>query len=147
MAALQFVFYFFYLFVVMMLDYFLSLPYTHEQLLNFAVFQLSSTLGRIAAAGQLVGGIATAIVFAFLEGRHRNALDFISTTFGLHLLFISAVRYFPKSFSWWCCYIISWGLSTLAAESISLKFELQEINLDVIRPVVLDRVKDADALL
>jgi hypothetical protein len=147
MAALQFVFYFFYMLVVMVLDYFAWLPYTNEQLVNFAVVQMWSNLGRIAAAGQFIGGVAAALVFSFLEGRHRNALDFISTIFGIHLLFISAVRYFPKSFVWWFCYVANWGVATLAAETISLRFEMQDINLDVVRPAVLERVKDSDALL
>jgi hypothetical protein len=37
-------------------------------------------------------------------------------------------------------------MSELAIEYISLRFEMQEINLDVIRPVILERGKGADAL-
>jgi hypothetical protein len=71
----------------------------------------------------------------------------MSTIFGIHLLFISAVRYFPKSVVWWFCYVVCWAAATLTAEAVSLRFEMQEINLDVVRPAVLERAKDADALL
>jgi hypothetical protein len=76
---------------ILILDCFANLSSTNEKLLNSSLFQFSSNLGRIAAIGQLTGGIAVAILFSFLEGRHRNALDFISATF---------INYFSRSFCW-----------------------------------------------
>jgi hypothetical protein len=147
MIALQFMFYFIYFFVVMLLDDFYGVPYTHDQLFNYGIVHFSSTLGRIAIIGQFLGGLASAILFSFLEGRSRNALDFISTTFGLHLLVISVICYFPKSFFWWVSYLASWSVSLVVAESISMKFEMQDINLDVALPAILERVRDPDAHL
>jgi hypothetical protein len=144
MLALQFAFYFAYLFVVMLLDDFFGLSYTPDQLINFSLLQFSSPLGWIATFGQFLAGLASAVLFSFLEGRCRNALDFISTTFGVHLLIVSALCTFPKSATWWVSFLASWAVATLVAESLSIRFEMQDINLDVALPAILERSRDPD---
>jgi hypothetical protein len=54
------------------------LPRANEQLLNSAVLQLSSNPARMATADHLLNRLAAALVFSFLEQRHRNALDFVA---------------------------------------------------------------------
>jgi hypothetical protein len=147
MISLQFTFYFIYLFVVLLLDYFSGLSYSHDQILNFSLFDSSFALGRIAILGQFFGGLSSAILFSFLEGRSRNALDFISTTFAIHLVVVSILYYFPKSVIWWVSFLVSWGAATLLAERLSMKFELRDINLDVALPAVLERSRDPDGHL
>jgi hypothetical protein len=147
MIALQFTFYFVCLFVVMLLDYFSGLSYSNDQILNFALFHLSFPLGQIAILGPFFGGLASAVLFSFLEGRSRNALDFISTTFAVHLAIVSFLCSFPKSVIWWMSFVVSWAAATLLAERLSMKFELRDINLEVALPALLERLRDSDAHL
>jgi hypothetical protein len=132
--AFQFAFYLVYLLIVLAWDFVASISFTVDQLLNYSVFRFSTTLGRASAVGQFCGGIGVAVFFSILESRWKRALDCISTTFIIHLLIVSVVCYFPKSFCWWICYLVSCGGSVLFAEKMSLRFEMQDINLDIALP-------------
>jgi uncharacterized RDD family membrane protein YckC len=147
MAAIQFAFYFIYLFTVMFMDYLLGLAFTADQLINFALYNISSPLGRIAIAGQFLGGVAAAVLFCLLETRARNALDFISTTYLVHLLIATVTCRFPRSLLWWLGSVASCAVSTIVAESLSSRLEMQDINLDIALPAVLERSRDPDAHL
>jgi hypothetical protein len=142
--ALQSLFYLLYVLVVVILDFFFGIPFSHHQVLDYAVCRLFSRMGIVGIVGQIFAGLAVALLFVFLEGRSRKALDFISTTFVFHLLLCSFVVAFPLSFTWWLFYGLSWGLSTVLAEFVSQKYEMQDINLDVALPSLLDRMKESD---
>jgi hypothetical protein len=147
MTALQFAFYFVYLLSVMLSDYFFGLSYTRAQLFDYSIFHFSSPLGRIALLGQFLGGLASAFLFVFLQGRPRQALDFISTTFCVHFVILTIVCYFPKSVFWWISYIACWGAATVVAESVSISFEMHDMNLAIALPAILERSRDLDAHL
>jgi hypothetical protein len=145
MAAIQLAFYFAYLLSVMLLDYFQGLSFTRDQVVNHALYRITTPLGRAAVCGQFAGGAAAAALFSALETRARHALDFVSTAYFLHALVATVFCGLPRSLGWWLWCAAGWGGSTLLAEALSARVELQEIPLAGGLPAVLERPRDADA--
>ena len=129
-TSLQFIFYSSYLLFVLILNYLSNVPFSLNQIYNYYIFTFSSSLGRSSIIGLICAGLASAILFSLIEGRSRKALDFISTTYFIHIFIITIIFKFPKSFIWWFTAFIGWSISTISAEFLSMKSELQEINLE-----------------
>ncbi|KAK8860958.1 Integral membrane protein of the Golgi [Tritrichomonas musculus] len=130
-------FYLSYVVFILIADCFFSLPFTIQSIINPSVFHFSTKMGWITILGELFGGIISSLIFVFLEGKFKKALDFISTTFIIHLIIITLLCEFPKNFCWWISTISSFLISTFTAGKISMNYEMQAINLDSIFPSAL----------
>lgn len=135
--AITTLFYLSYLGYLLIFDFYLSIPFSHQQLLNPNVFRVSTNIGLLSISGEIFGGVISSLLFVFLEGKHRKALDFMSTTFIIHLLVVTFVCQFPTNLVWWVTTILSFIISSFFAGKISLNYELQEINLESIFPSAL----------
>lgn len=133
-CAILSTFYLAYITFIFVSDFILSVPFSIQQLTNYAVFQFSSKIGLISILGELFGGIISSLLFVFLEGKYRKSLDFVSTTFVLHLIIISCLCSFPRSFCWWFSTFISFFLSVFMAGRLSFGIEMQDINIEAIFP-------------
>ena len=129
-CAMQCTFYALYTFIVLVLDFLFKLPFSEEQISNFYVIALSNKYYLISSFAYLLAFSLLGIAYYFIIGKSRNALDFISTTFILHVIFITIHSSFPIRLIWWIISVILVIISTIIAISISLTFEMQSINVD-----------------
>lgn len=129
--ALQFCFYAVYVGVTALCDFMGSIPFSNQQILNAGAFTFWSNFGRFACIGHFMAGLVVALLFTFLEGRSRKAIDFIGTTFLLHLVIVIFSSSFPASFCWWICYCGTLISSIALAIWSSSRIEMRDISLDV----------------
>ena len=73
----------------------------------------------------IVAAWATAIV-----GKAREVLDFVATIYFFHFFFSWILYGFPYYVSWIVFNAIFWAGTTLVAEQVCMKIEMQEIKLD-----------------
>jgi len=128
--SFQLIFYGFFMLFSLIFDFLSGVSFSTEQIFNYAVFGAKSQMGRSCMIGSLAGGMSVAVAFALVEGRSRKALDFIGTTYIIHIIVATVTSHFPKSMIWWLTHFVGWSISTILAEFLSMKNELQEINLD-----------------
>lgn len=128
--AMQCSFYCAYTFFLLLFDYLFDLPFNDSQIHNCLLITFKYKYGLITSASYVLAFVLLGIAFSFIVGKSRNALDFISTTFIIHLIFISIHTKFPTSISWWIFSIFLIIASTIIAISISLSYEMQSINVD-----------------
>ena len=128
-CAFQFVFYAAFTLVLLVLDYFGDYPFSSQQLFNGSIYGLGK-YNRRSLLGDLIANICCGISFAFVEGRSKKALDYMTTVFGIHILVSTVFSGFPTCFSFWFFSIVFWCTGTLIAEFLSMKLELRGINLD-----------------
>lgn len=131
-CAILSTFYLAYVLFVFIFDLILNIPFSTQQIINFFIFQFTTKIGLISIFGQLFGGIISSLLFVFLEGKVRKSLDFVSTTYVLHLIIISCLCSFPQSFCWWFSTIASLIISVYIAGKLSFGIEMQEINIGAI---------------
>ena len=129
-VVLQVVFYASFMMVVLVVDQVSGMPYSEEQLFNWAAVRFSSPVGCASIIGEVLAGFFTGLVYVLLEGRAKKALDFMATTFVVHLIVVSALSSLPKSWSWWLAYLATAMAGVFTAETVSLKLEMQPIVLD-----------------
>lgn len=128
--GLQTIFYMSYILIVLGLDKARNIPFSNHQIFDYAVFRFSTCIGTTSIIGLLVASICASFCYAYIEGRARKALDYLSTTLFIHLLISTYLCAFPKSFSWWITFFASWTGSITIAELVSAKIEMQPISLD-----------------
>jgi hypothetical protein len=129
-CAFQCVFYAASTLSILAMDFLSAIPFNSQQIFNAASFGIGTKVGRAAIVGELCGAMAAALAFSIIEGRTRKALDYMSTVFCIHILVSSLFSGFPSSFMWWVSSVIMLTISTVMAEFLSQRTELQEINLD-----------------
>lgn len=132
-------FYLSYIFFVLIADIVFSVPFTTQSIINPSVFNFFTKMGRITIFGEFFAGIISSLLFVFLEGKFKKALDFISTIYIIHLVFITLIGGFPNNFCWWISTFLSFVLSTFVAGKISMNYEMQAINLDSLFPSALKK--------
>lgn len=133
-CAILSTFYLSYMSFVFFADFFLKIPFSTQQITNYMIFHFTTKTGLISIFGELFGGIISSLLFVFLEGKARKSLDFVSTTFALHLIIISCLCSFPQSFCWWFSTILSLIISVILAGRLSFGIEMQDINIEAIFP-------------
>ena len=138
-GALQFCFYAGIILCCLFVDLICGIPFSEQQLLNSAVFSLHTLPGRAAFFGQIGGGLVSALLFTFLEGRSRKAPDFVTTTFVIHFIVVSIATAVPVESAWWLSFVVGWALSMVLAIWTSLRIELRTIDLGVALPAVLQK--------
>jgi hypothetical protein len=106
---------------------------------------VSTTLGRVTLLGELFASVTAAIVFYFVEGRHRKALDFIATSFAFHFLLTTFLCSFPRGLTWWVFFFVFLALSTIAAELLSLHSEMKDIDVNTTVPAGIAHSQRQDA--
>ena len=116
--------------VVALLDCIFNVPFSSQQIFNYRFFSFKFKIAIFAILGEFVGGFLSAVVFSHIEGRHRRALDFVSTTYITYLLATWASYGFPLSSLWWITIFLSMLLSFISARKISLHYELQDIAIE-----------------
>lgn len=131
-CAILSVFYLAYFGFVFIIDLLLKIPFSTQQIINYMVFRFSTKTGLISIFGELFGGIMSSLLFVFLEGKARKSLDFVSTTFVLHLFIISCLCSFPQTFCWWFSTITCFLISVFFAGRLSFDKEMQDINIEAI---------------
>lgn len=129
-CAFQCVFYAVSTLAILIIDFLSGIPFNSQQIFNAAAFGISTKVGRSAIVGELCGAMAAALAFSIIEARTKKALDYMATVFGIHILVSSFFSGFPTSAIWWLSSLVILIISTITAEFLSQKTELQEINLD-----------------
>lgn len=129
-CAFQFVLYAGQIFILLFLDFLSDIPFTLSQVFNPYVFCTTTKLGRICIISQIIGSLGTGFVYAAVEQRARKALDFMSTLYTIHLILVIVFVGFPTKIMWWIISFFGWAASTVCAEVVSTRFEVQDIRID-----------------
>ena len=129
-AALQIVFYAVFFMVVLVIDQISGVPFADEQVFNWQVMRFATSIGCASIIGQVFAAVVAGLAYVLLEGRARKALDFMITTFAIHLLVVCALSSLPTSWSWWISFIASCIAGIFTAQTVSMKAEMQPIVLD-----------------
>ena len=128
--TIQLCFYICYVLIAVSFDSIFKVRFSPSQLFDSTVFKIGTRAGKIAIGSMITSSLFGALVFVAIEGRHRRALDFMSTMMVIHVLICSIEYHFPSGAWWWVTCIASWILSTPFAELLSMKQELRDINLE-----------------
>ncbi|EAY00900.1 hypothetical protein TVAG_266030 [Trichomonas vaginalis G3] len=96
---------------------------------NPNIFSFRTGLGRISILSQMASSLCAGIVFAFVEQRHRKALDYMSTLYGVHIVLSGICCGIPTKFVWWIITFLGWAAATMSAEFISLRIESRAISI------------------
>ena len=70
-------------------------------------------------------------VYVIVVEKARNILDFVLTTFFIHIILCCFISGFPNKFLWWFFHGILLTAVTLISEFIALKLEQQDIKIDI----------------
>ena len=127
-TSLQFLFYFSYTLLCLFSDFCFNLHFTRDQVYGYRYFSFTSKIGLLTVASYLLSFIATAFAFSFIVEKMTKALDFMSSTFIIHLVVVICYSGFPVNVVWWVVSIVGLGLSVFIGILASIPKESVQID-------------------
>ncbi|CDW52915.1 SYS1 domain containing protein [Trichuris trichiura] len=113
-------------------DLLLGVPLSVDQVVNFQIITLrnAESLARIAVC--LANAVVCAAMMRFIVGRAKQCLDFSFTVYFFHFL-LCLVRggAIPTAVSWWLMQFLCVTVTTVLAEYMCMRVELQDIPLSL----------------
>ena len=127
-TILQFIFYTCFVVFLLIFDFFFSIPFTQEQLFNYSVFSFSSKIGWSTILSFFLSFSSTGFAFSLIVGKMVKSLDFMTSTYLIHLIVVIFYSGFPTTLAWWIVSIASIAASVFIGIFASIQSEV--INVD-----------------
>ena len=127
-TILQFIFYASFTLFCLIFDFLLTIPFSQEQIYNYRVFSFYSKIGWSTILSFFFSFILTGYSFSIFVGKMVKSLDFLTSTFIIHLIVITCYNGFPITILWWIVSIASVAASVVIGIFSSIQKE--SINID-----------------
>lgn len=101
-----------------------------NQILTDEALDFSSYYGYSYLCSYFFTCILMIFVFVFVIDKAKKILDFVLTTFFIHLILCTINNGFPSRILWWLIQGLGITLITLVAEYLSLSIEQREIKIN-----------------